>query len=1755
MKNNELSAASSVQRLSGSKAATLPHTQRTQNLFVTFYVTFWLCGFPLPAQQIYTNYQDEVIRVFPSQTAPPDSSSKLFQDVRESISTNLQYFNFVTNTTRLVEIEAPVVVLDEAIADGLFARYNGAQDITSLVIRARKVIVRSAVQLYGTDIDIFAEELSFENSSAAVLTIPTAPPKPGVGQPGIPGQRAGNIRLFVDVVNDAEPGTIRFVTKGGLGGAPGDGANGADGKSLPVMLNYGNPGNDRYNPEGIPPNSMVYIVHNHVPGPKDNCDAFDGTVGSPDYPTSGSDAVAGGKPGLGGQGGSVLSTFDVSAECDVSGGFSGIASGHYIAGKAGQPTTATHVNICRNDYRGETWWHLDGIVSTHDGVDTDSPEADAVSGPDGAFSLAVGTVGWITAGYLREETKFARAVYSTGHYSAAKTEYQYLENTITNLLQDNAWTNLALNDQILIYSLLSSVEANLGQLRSGRTIDNVPFNWAGLLPLQYPIAAYRQEIQTACQALFLDYLVQSSTTSIQQKLSAMVQARLNALSDVQAQAQGLQSMIQAMVALKSQADAITISTTNLQNTLQQLSDMLVRQAAEIQQDKANAQKVPLWEQVLKIGAAVATMIPQTAPVGLIINDGLNAYQTLGTVDWSTPWNDISQLGDLAKSMQGILDASKPQSFADGANLFNQELTNLNLSNISSQGWPAYLKNLQKIGQPVADGIKQISSMFSQTSISQAQVDAYVAQIKAASPAFTSIADDLASLMKQKQQFGEQAAQLTQQIASARDAITKDLIAVAAFDRQISAGVGVLDNDAARQSSELADMARQRLARYQHLMAASWAYLMLTPYPGQLDLDQLESRLQSLVEAGQTNLSQADITALVNVFSSDLSSLADQIVSYYEANALPSVLPAFYDLDSGELATLNAGQAVVLNPRKAGILFPNQQNARLLQIKAYTIAAGAMPGQSLGKIANIIVNFEHQGISRFRLAGKEFEFQNYNAATVNPVRWGVSFDALHGFSNDIQPSWLTASILDAVLGTSQGSNVGWPFYSMGFDGDIVIRMQVNTDNGAKLQLNKLGLQLNYQFTPEASGQATLVVESPGNGIPLGLTPPDNNAAGTGTNTFIRAYNIGTSVTINSPPSFQQSKFQKWRLDGTDWMISPSATLVMGTDHRIEAVYAPADQPTVSVSPTGLTNAALPGQPIASQNLKVWNSGNNILTYTLSSYNDWVSLISTNPLSLGPTNNIQVNYSSGLPQGTYNGTIILTPTGKSEASMQIPVQLTVSPFSTATNVTLSIKTVPSGLSFTFDGTNYTSPHAFTLPAGAPHIVGTPLSQSGSSGTRFIWNAWSDGGTPSHQVIPTSSLTCTADFTTQYFLAINASAGGTVGPVSDWYNAGRVVPIIATPLNGYSFKAWTGSDLGAYSGLSSSVNITMGGPIGESASFTISNGTAFPVMGKYSGLFYESDRVRHLTSGLFSMQLAAKGQFTAKLLTGGKAYSFSGAFKSDGASLNSIPRSGSNPLVVALQLDLVGGETLSGQIGDGLWTAELLASRTPYSKTNPAPQAGTYTFVIAGTADSATEPGGNGFGTVVVSASGNVVFKGTLGDATAASQKAQLSSGGLWPLYLSLYSGNGSMLGWLTFANQATDDITGRVNWIKSAQPGARLYPTGFETQREAIGSVYNPPSKGRPVMNFSNAELILENGGLFQNITNSFSLDANSKVTNQSSNKMNLSFTLSSGLFKGSVVIPGSAKGVRVRGAVLSKQTNAFGFFSEGAQSGSAFLRLP
>jgi len=182
----------------------------------------------------------------------------------------------------------------------------------------------------------------------------------------------------------------------------------------------------------------------------------------------------------------------------------------------------------------------------------------------------------------------------------------------------------------------------------------------------------------------------------------------------------------------------------------------------------------------------------------------------------------------------------------------------------------------------------------------------------------------------------------------------------------------------------------------------------------------------------------------------------------------------------------------------------------------------------------------------------------------------------------------------------------------------------------------------------------------------------------------------------------------------------------------------------------------------------------------------------------------------------GSHVITAAYQGDANNTASTSSSVTVVVTAPTVQVTIGATPAGLSFSVDGTAYTSSQVLTWTVGSSHTLAVTSPQT-TGGTQNTFASWSDGGALSHSVTaPSSATSFTAAFNTAYQLttAANPAGAGSVTPASGtFYAAGTVVNLTATPNAGFGFSNWTGSVASAGS---AATTITMNAPQSVTANF---------------------------------------------------------------------------------------------------------------------------------------------------------------------------------------------------------------------------------------------------------------------------------------------------------------------------------------------------
>ncbi|MGY8641808.1 MAG: BACON domain-containing protein [Verrucomicrobiales bacterium] len=306
-----------------------------------------------------------------------------------------------------------------------------------------------------------------------------------------------------------------------------------------------------------------------------------------------------------------------------------------------------------------------------------------------------------------------------------------------------------------------------------------------------------------------------------------------------------------------------------------------------------------------------------------------------------------------------------------------------------------------------------------------------------------------------------------------------------------------------------------------------------------------------------------------------------------------------------------------------------------------------------------------------------------------------------------------------------------------------------------------------------------------------------------------------------------------------------------------------------------------------------------------------------------------------------------------------------------------------------------------------------------------------------------------------------------------------------------------------------------------------------------------------------------FTAKIAYQGRGYSLRGEFdESTGVFSGQATRRRTAPLDLSLTMNAVNGAlgyAISGTLTDAEGTESDLRLREAFAD-NGVP--GRYTFLIPADDDSPDfEPGGDGYGALVVKSNGKFSLSGRLGDGASFRETGLVIDGGEFYIYRTLY-GRG-LMGWvggeLLFRDVAgISDFDGTLQWKKTPNSRHKRYPDGFNIERDLIGSTFTAPVRGEHVISTldagpTNASLTLDGTGIVPPIgTLEIEVSASDRLKKTGDTRMSGSINRRSGIVKGSVVRSSLKLKNLFGGAVLQKQNIAGGIVYSTNSTGFILL---
>ena len=1034
------------------------------------------------------------------------------------------YYSTTTTNEGTTQEEVIVTAMFLVISHGSnFAQSFNGRQLKKLTIVADKISLQTPIHLPGTDLTIYARDISIgENSYFS--TEPEAYPAPAKQfKDGGPPRNGGNISIYAGKLNTTSKGAI-LKTNGAPGQEAGPGQAGKDGDTC-VGWKQSRLGFISGAFQGSHNNTLAQSTAQSLsdrlwrdPGNKLNdiveinyqAPFFPAAVHNHTWKTQGKTSngwkptQVAGKPGTGGDGGSISANVAIeSGWAEIKGGKSakkiitkGGKAGFVIGGAFGDYKGPGAVATTISTFHPSI---LGGLVGSHytysiqsvtpnpackPGEDDPGKEPDKPKGNDGKIQKH-GLPGlWLHPLHI---PSYLRLINDARLNNDLETATYYLVQIIDGL---NKWLSAKSGKNIeQIPTFSSALETfNAIDVELNRKLDYFgnPAGWTPTLSLDQNMAVYNAEIDRALPVIYMAEWFEAYAKKVDDKKKNYT----HAISQIEKQR--VQDG-QEFAKLQKEISPLQTQINDLSSRIKVFQKALKKEEAQLRKTA----KLEVWsEHLLKIASAVCSLIPVGQPELGMAGAALNTVSnymvgkdpTVANVgeDLLSGLSTVSKYG-LNQRASGIEAALKKKPPA---------------TSTPEAASKAKVKNLRAAAGNLGEFTGTVTKQFKALYASKDEINQQLAKLEQSDPLFQELAKQLQTLNSHKESLFQRLNSILSLLSKLSGRISQSYLDEIHLYDEISSKEDQISEVTRHIIKGMRQDAMSTLQRFQYYLLKSYEYQMLATMNGvDLRLEKVVSEIQTVIKksgskqpyAASKNDYDPIKVYLQGVYDEILTNLIHKIESPQSGSIGFNQISDTrnYVLTSNELAMLNnddIGQ-VAINLFDKNIVKIEEENSRIVDLKVKTISGTAI-GTGSNQTCRIAVQFFGEGI--LRNSGTLYSIRAYNENQISNrqrdfVReWSSTYNQASKKTIPDKPSIRTAELVSTLLNNQkkrldqQHSGKPKPLNSRLYDppawSELVVRRMDNW-----LHVDQIELELKVSFQDQPTG-----------GIPLAIKADDESS---------------------------------------------------------------------------------------------------------------------------------------------------------------------------------------------------------------------------------------------------------------------------------------------------------------------------------------------------------------------------------------------------------------------------------------------------------------------------------------------------------------------------------------------------------------------------------------------------------------------------------------------------------------------------------------
>ena len=653
--------------------------------------------------------------------------------------------------------------------------------------------------------------------------------------------------------------------------------------------------------------------------------------------------------GLPGNGGNVISIVDVSNFVLTVGGYSG--------GKTYNPNVT---------YRGYA-----GMYNYN---------------PDSAAT-------WLHPNFFKVLVNYYKDAYYYGITTAISQNLQFYSTAFDTYSANGSINEIAPSDLSLLQKSVNEVRQVFYNLANNLDYFGNPPGWVPMLSFEVSADVYQNEVNHDMNILYLQQLINSTNTSLENRVTALNSLATEAANLVTSNLATYNNI--ANVVIPDEKQQIANNQTRIDSIENALITLQNQVQAEAQQEY-NSQHSAIGEIVGGI-ATVCNMIP--TPLTEAIGTGLDLTSQIVGGDFGTSFDNGQALVNNIASAVGPISTIINTASGDIGSVASDVSSGVssissNVSTVLSDFNNGDLSDALSVGSGISS---QVSNLYSGTSsaisgitssldsaeniynnvmhVSNDQLGSITGQLLASNPLVSQYKEEIAQIQASQETLAQELQSSTQQMQVAQNNVYANLDAESGFSAATYDANAAIDHYLAVFANDLARKATERLRLYQYYMVKAYEYRTLTPLNTNLDLTSISNQItQLLVDSNYKAVDPSVYTsALASVYTDVLNNIMDSIYNYYEDNKPAQTITSTYRLSNAEVATLNSGGAITLNMVQDGVFPPSEEDIRIVGLGVSKIVFNPVPYNHLGNVDEVDFNFAYPNYSRLKKNGIIYNF--------------------------------------------------------------------------------------------------------------------------------------------------------------------------------------------------------------------------------------------------------------------------------------------------------------------------------------------------------------------------------------------------------------------------------------------------------------------------------------------------------------------------------------------------------------------------------------------------------------------------------------------------------------------------------------------------------------------------------------------------------------------------------------------------------------